>query len=118
VKIMTAADDFIGSYGPTWRRGILAEHADAFEAAGGIIRLSSTGSGRQWAVLPDGEALPLVCGDYVSISTEDGPIVGRCGADALAGDFGMCPGHAAEMHQWAEMTEAERAAWERAREYV
>jgi hypothetical protein len=81
-----------GEYGIAYRRGVITEHAEAFVAAGGTIVPRSSGSGA-WAVLPDGEAVPVVCSEMIPVMTEDGPSDGRCGADAT--DDGMCSGHAA-----------------------
>ena len=86
----TSPELFIGAYGPTWREGLLSEHLDAFVRAGGTHRPSrSRGAG--WAVI-DGKAIPVVCSEVVRIDTEDGPISGRCGANALASSM-TCDDH-------------------------
>lgn len=77
----TAPADFIGAYGQQWRQGLLSEHLDLFVRAGGTHRPSrSLGAG--WAVI-DGKAIPVVCSEIVRVDTEDGPVSGRCGANAL-----------------------------------
>ena len=102
------AEKFIGAYGPSYRSGVLVDHADAFVAAGGRIR---HGKHAVWAVLPSGKAFPLVCGELVRIDTEDGPISGRCGRDIARA--GACEMHADERQGWLDMSEAERCEWER-----
>lgn len=109
---MRTATDYVGSYGPTWRTGVLSEHLSAFTAAGGGLRAAASGSGLLWAV-PAARAavVPVVCSEIVEIPTEDGPVSGRCGADATAD--GMCPAHAEQMAGWRAMSEAERLSWEK-----
>lgn len=86
----TPADRFVGAYGQTWRAGVLSEHLDLFRRAGGTHRPSrSTGAG--WAVV-DGKAFPIVCSEIVRVDTEDGPVSGRCGANALEAT-GTCDYH-------------------------
>lgn len=101
---------FIGSYGPTWRSGLISEHLDLFIRAGGTHR-TSAGLGAGWAVV-DGVAHPVVCSELVSIDTEDGPVSGRCGVPALDAT-GACEGHSEERAHWLAMSEAERAFIER-----
>lgn len=81
---------FIGSYGQAWRSGLLSEHLDLFVRAGGTHRPSRS-DGAGWAVV-EGKAFPVVCSELVRVDTEDGPISGRCGANALA-ETGTCEGH-------------------------
>lgn len=112
-------EQFVGSYGPDFKPGVLAEHLEAFQRAGGIVRRATSGSGAMWALVPSGKAVkayPVVCGDVVPVQTEDGIVTGRCGI--IATREGACAGHAAEMDSWREMAEAERAAWERDRDGV
>lgn len=106
-------DSLSGNYGPHFRRGIVADHLHIAEQGGAVVRPSSTGSGVEWVVWPDGEADPVLCGDIIRMPmTEDGYRPdGRCGD--LATRDGMCEGHAAEMNGWRAMSEVERAAWER-----
>lgn len=86
----TTPADFLGMYGQTWRQGLLSEHLDLFVRAGGTHRPSrSLGAG--WAVV-DGKAWPVVCSEIVRVDTEDGPVSGRCGANALA-RTGTCDRH-------------------------
>ncbi len=86
----TAPDRFIGSYGQTWRPALISEHLDLFIQAGGTHRpANSTGAG--WAVV-DGVAYPVVCSEIVRVDTEDGPVSGRCGHNALAAT-GTCDYH-------------------------
>ena len=106
---MTNAEQFIGAYGPAWLTGVLIDHADAFVAQGGRIR---TGRHAFWAVLPNGQACPVVCGDFVQIDTEDGPISGRCGCNVVP-DLGACERHAEERQEWLAMSESERVMWEK-----
>lgn len=108
------AEHFVGSYGATWRAGVLSEHLDRFLAAGGRTRPAASGSGRTWALLPDGAVVTVVCSELVALVTEDGIVSGRCGADAVV-DGAYCAGHGAELAGWRAMTEPERAAWERGR---
>lgn len=107
-------EDFVGNYGPDWRRGVLTDHEAAFEAAGGRIRTLASGR-RQVAVAPDGSTVPVVCGDIVEISTEDGPMSGRCGEDAVPGRY-ACEGHADARDAWMAMSPIEQAAQERREE--
>jgi hypothetical protein len=108
-----APQDFIGSYGSTWRAGVISEHVPAFVAAGGQVRPAASGSGLSWAVMTDanGWALPVVCSALVAVYTEDGAQTGRCGADATVD--GSCPGHAEEAASWLAASEAERVRWEK-----
>lgn len=87
----TAPADFIGMYGQTWREGLLSEHLDLFVRAGGTHRASRNG-GAGWAVLDRGRAVPVVCSEIVRVDTEDGPVSGRCGANALEAT-GTCDAH-------------------------
>lgn len=110
----TPLDAFVGGYGPAWKRGLLSEHVDLFLAAGGTLRTASSGSGRQWALVPLGkgmEAVPVVCSELVEIYTEDGKASSRCGAPAHR--LGACETHAEEIEAYMAMSEAERAHWER-----
>lgn len=108
------AERFIGGYGPDFQPGVLSEHAADFVVAGGGFRVAA--SGRVWAVIPGGRAVPVVCSEIIQVETEDGPISGRCGTPAT-GDFGACPFHAAQIEGWRNQTEAETLAWEREREF-
>lgn len=86
----TDPERFIGSYGQTWRSGLLSEHLDLFRRAGGTHR-PSRNAGAGWAVI-DGKAVPVVCSEIVRVDTEDGPVSGRCGANALDAT-GTCHAH-------------------------
>lgn len=79
----TDPQTFIGAYGQNWREGLLSEHLDLFVRAGGVHRPSTHGLGAGWAVI-DGRAIPVVCSEIVRVDTEDGPVSGRCGANAYA----------------------------------
>lgn len=82
---------FAGAYGPRWREGILIDHVDAAQRAGHV--LVRTGSGHGWMhPATGGRAIRVVCGELIKISTEDGPVSGRCGAPALL-DTGRCDVH-------------------------
>lgn len=86
----TDPETFIGAYGQQWRAGLLSEHLDLFVRAGGTHRPSrSLGAG--WAVIGT-KAYPVVCSEIVRVDTEDGPVSGRCGANALA-RTGTCERH-------------------------
>ena len=102
MRHLTATTDpqtMIGQYGPDFEdRGLISEHVDVFEAAGGTFRV--TGSGRTWAVLPDGRAYPVLCSDLIEVWTEDGRMTGRCGAPTVRD--GSCEGHAAERDAWRD----------------
>lgn len=89
----TTVYDYVGVYGPDWKQGVLSEH---LYLAGWVgIREHITASGRHIAILPDGETWPVVCSELIEIHTEDGPIVGRCGAPVTHGpDHFCCDGHA------------------------
>lgn len=52
------------------------------------------------------------CPEIVSVMTEDGPTDGRCLAPIEPGGF-ACPGHTEAINEWREMSEPERAYWER-----
>lgn len=110
MRTFTATTDLelmLGAYGPTYaNHGLLSEHTDAFTAAGGTIGESITG--RAWAVLPDGRALPVVCSEIIRVETEDGPVSGRCGAPAEKD--GACEYHADIIAAWRAQSEAD-AAW-------
>lgn len=86
----TAPDRFIGAYGPDWRSGLLSEHLELFRRAGGTHRPASS-DGAGWAVI-DGKAVPVVCSELIRVDTEDGPVSGRCGANALDAT-GTCYAH-------------------------
>jgi hypothetical protein len=91
-----------GDYLVAYRSGVLAEHTESFVAAGGRHIAAASGSGRSWAVMPDGKALPVVCGHFIPVMTEDGPSDGRCGADVTVD--GHCAPHAEEVRSYfAEM---------------
>jgi hypothetical protein len=85
--------------------GLLIDYADRFEAAGGRI------VNDRWAVLPDGLAYPILCGDLVWDYDEDGRFDTRCGGRAT--HDGACEGHAAERDAWLELSEPERVMIER-----
>ena len=92
--------------------GLLVDTSDTFEAAGGTIRTSTSGR-IDWAVLPDGRAFPVLCGDIVERRYEEGEVyTDRCGA--VADNHGACAGHGEIRDAWRAMTEAERCAVERA----
>lgn len=81
---------FVGAFGPRWRAGVLSEQLDLFKRAGGVHRPSrSLGAG--WAVI-EGKAYPVVCSELVRVDTEDGPVSGRCGENALDAT-GTCAYH-------------------------
>lgn len=91
----TAPETFIGAYGTDWRSGLLSEHLELFKQAGGTVR-PSAGDGAGFALipLPDGGmvARPVVCSELVRVDTEDGPVSGRCGHNALEAT-GTCHRH-------------------------
>ena len=79
---MSVIDMYVGAYGQDWRTGVLSEEAP-------------------WTVTCEGEVFPVLCSEMLEVSTEDGPIVGRCGRDVVAGVFDRavtvphwCEGHA------------------------
>lgn len=87
----TDPDRFVGSYGPRWRSGVISEHLGLFVRAGGTHR-PSNGDGAGWAVMSDGTAVPIVCSELVRVDTEDGPVSGRCGENAIDAT-GTCYAH-------------------------
>lgn len=92
--------------------GLLVDNVETFEAAGGTIRTSASGR-VEWAVLPDGSAYPVLCGDIVERTYEEGErYTDRCGA--VATNRGACAGHGEARDAWRAMSEAERCAVERA----
>lgn len=104
----------IGFYGPRWRQGILSEHLHLVDLLDGVRIVRG---GIATFVVDDqagGRAYPVLCSELVEIRTEDGPVVGRCGRTMT--DDGACEGRAAEIRGWREMSEPERARWERERE--
>lgn len=105
-------EQFIGSYGSDWKWGVLFDHLEAFDAAGGEVRGASSGTGRVWAIV-DRRAYPVVCGELIRVDTEDGPISGRCGLPIEVGP--SCEAHAELIAQWQAQSEAETVAWEAAR---
>lgn len=104
------ADAFAAQYGAAWTLGILTDHVAKVEAAGLTV---ATVDGLAVVVDADG-AIPVVCSELIEVSTEDGPISGRCGLPVKAGAF-ACEGHGADIAAWAAQSEAETIAWERAR---
>ena len=96
----TALINFLGSYGPEWRTGVVVDHVEMFVAAGGTVRPAASGSGASWAVV-DGIAYPVVCGELVAIRTEDGVTDGRCGSPATVD--GCCAGHAEIVASYADV---------------
>lgn len=52
------------------------------------------------------------CPEIVPIVTEDGPSDGRCFKNIVPGGY-ACEGHTAMIEEWREMSEPERAHWER-----
>jgi hypothetical protein len=120
----TTPEELVGQYGTNTerdddgytivvgRRSLLIDHTDLFETAGGTIRV---GKHSTWAVLPGGEAVPVVCGDLVPVRTEDGPSDARCGCNVV-GDRGACEGHADERDAYRAQSESERAYDERVRD--
>jgi hypothetical protein len=105
------ATDLVRLYGQDNTQGVLSDHLYLFLAAGGTVRDAASGSGRQWAVLPDGTAEAVLCSDLVWVTTEDGREDDHCGSPAVR--EGACEGHAAEHEGWLAMTEADRLRWER-----
>lgn len=97
--------NLVGSYGVDWEPGLLVDHLDQvperFFVDDGI------------AIEVHGERYPVVCGELISVPTEDGPVSGRCGIQIASRDAVGCPGHAAALRGWADMTELERRDLER-----
>lgn len=92
--------------------GLIVDDTDSFARAGGTIRTSASGR-LEWAVLPDGRAFPVLCGDIVMRYYEEGEsYTDRCGKPAT--NHGACQGHGEARDSWRAMTEAERCAMERA----
>lgn len=97
------AENHVGHYGPgvsrydaegehyiTFERvGVVVDHVESFVQAGGSVR--PTRSGGLWAVLPDGRAYKVLCGEIIPVATEDGPSDGRCGLPVVAAT-GRCRG--------------------------
>src|SRR5690349_6907012 len=96
------AEEHIGHYGPgrrVWdehgdgivydRVGVITDHVASFVEAGGSVRNGAT---VVWAVLPDGKAHKVLCGEIIPVATEDGPSDGRCGFPVRPGEV-MCEGH-------------------------
>ena len=110
----TPPEQFIGSYGPTYRSSLVIDHTNLFEAAGGTIHV---GLHATWAMVPGWQAFPVVCGEIVWIDTEDGRTDGRCGIN-VDGDKGACAAHAEERDAFMAMDESELCQWERDREGV
>lgn len=108
------ASGYLRGWGPAYRTGVVSDHVYSVQALPGTRVVE--GDLATWVVddQAGGRAYPVLCGDLVEWMTEDGPTDGRCGL--LATDEGACEGHAAESRQWREMSEAERARWERDRE--
>jgi hypothetical protein len=111
---MSILDKFTGVYGADWNLGVLGEHMDLAVQAGVIA--TTDRDGQQYAVAPDTVEwfAPVVCGDIIWVYTEDGQMDGRCGLPVVDGF--SCEGHAAEREGWYAASEAERIAWERARD--
>ena len=86
----TLPSEFVGAYGQNGRWGVISEHMDLFQRAGGDIRRAYTHAG--WAVVEDGRAFPILCSEVIRIETEDGPTSGRCGNFSIAGK-GICTAH-------------------------
>jgi hypothetical protein len=87
----------VGSYGPEWTQGVLAEHCHSAH----VHRLAS---GNRVVIL-DNLTYPILCGEIVEIPTEDGLIDGRCGA-RVEGDNFACPSHQAQIDasRWIQIS--------------
>ena len=53
----------------------------------------------------DGSFAPVVCGEVIPISTEDGPATGRCGGRCVGVEAYACEVHASERDAWRAMSE-------------
>jgi hypothetical protein len=98
------AENHVGHYGPGASRfddegehyivfdrvGVIVDHLASFEAAGGRVHVAA--SGALWAVLPDGRAYRVLCGEIIAVATEDGPSDGRCGLPVVPAGQGRCEG--------------------------
>lgn len=104
-------EQFVGFYGNDPKSGVLFDHLEGFDAAGGIVRGAASGTGRVWAVV-DGRAYPVVCSEIIEVWTEDGRSDGRCGRPIEVGPY--CEAHAEIVAAWCIQSDAEVAAWERA----
>lgn len=102
-------EQFVGFYGNDPKWGVLFDHLEGFDAAGGTVRGAASGKGHMWAVV-DGRAYPVVCSEIIEVSTEDGPSTGRCGAPCEVGP--SCEYHAEIIAAWRAQSEAETVAWE------
>ena len=89
-------EQFVGSYGPKWKQGVLSEHLHAAAAVG--IEVRYTASGGQRAVLPDGSSFRVVCSEVILLHTEDGLQSGRCGSPVSSGEDHFC----CDAHSWVE----------------
>jgi len=96
--------NLVGSYGPDWEPGLLIDHLDQVPER----FLVDDGT----AIEVHGERYPVVCGDLISVPTEDGPVSGRCGTRIASRDAAGCPGHDAARREWSEMSELDRRDWE------
>lgn len=100
---ITSQEDLVGTYGPTWRQGVLSEHLRLWQ--GEVKHLAG---GSKFVVADDGRAYPVVCSELVEILTEDGQITGRCGA-LVVNDSPFCSRH--------EVTEADFDSYAEERDY-
>lgn len=104
----TDPEGLVSNYGDGWRfTGVLTEHL--YRVAPGRVR--NFASGRQVVVADSGHAYFTCCSELIEISTEDGPMSGRCGGPVFGGDW-ACPGHQQQINGWRSQGEAETMEWE------
>ena len=107
----SSLDDLTGSYGKTWKAGILSEHRAIADSTPNI-RFRNSQSGATWAYDTDDLSHPAVrvlCSEPELISTEDGMITGRCGEPTVDGYF--CQGHAEMINDDQATCEHGLSAW-------
>lgn len=110
-------DDFADSRPAAgYRQGVASDHLAAAAALEGVRVVAGALSEYVVDDAADGAAYPVLCSEVIEVLTEDGPSDGRCGALATDQELGSCAGHADERRQWVALSEAEKAAWERAPE--
>lgn len=97
-----------GAYGQEWTHGVLVDHVEDSDT---VVFVKGE------AFVKDGvERVPVLCGEFVEVWTEDGPMDGRCGRPVpkVGHEAGhACEGHAMMRAGWMNMDELERLDVER-----
>lgn len=74
----TPFEQFVGSYGQTWRTGVISDHVSLMLQGGHFVHYSGNGA-IHVVESGTGRTARVLCSEIVEVATEDGPISGRCG---------------------------------------